>query len=93
MALLWLFIKAWGPHGEYVLSQNGFWKFNRDNLRQILFELCFPDPDEMSLSNEMMALLKAKLQKEKKNLNEWCDLIYKQSIEIIPKRKFVKHFF
>ena len=89
MALLWLFFKAWGPHGEFVLSQDGFWNFNRDNLRQILFDLCFQDPDEIPPPNELTSLLKAKLQKENKNLNEWCDLIYKRSIETISKRKFI----
>ena len=91
MALLWLYCQSWGKHAEHVLSQNGFWKFNRDNLRQILFDLSFQDPDEDRSSNELMLLLKAKLQKENKDLNEWCDLIYKRSIETIPKRKFIHH--
>ena len=92
MTLLWLFCKAWGPHAEHILSQSGFWKFLRDHLRKILFDLCFPDPDEIQPSNELVSLLKTKLQKDKKPIKDWCDLIYKESIATIPKRWYLFSF-
>ena len=63
MALLWLYCRSWGPHADHVLSQNGFWKFNRDHLRQILFDFCFPDPDENQKQSELVQLLTTRLDK------------------------------
>ena len=85
MALLWLYCKAWGAHGEHILSIHRFWTFIRDHLREVLFDFSFPDPDEVPVSNDLMNLLKAKLETDGKNLTDWSKMIYKASIEIIPK--------
>lgn len=92
MVLLWLYCKAWGAHGEHILSYSFFWKFNRDNLRKVISDLGFPDPDEVSAdlqdSNDLVNLLKAKLENANQNKIEWLNLIYKASLESIPKREF-----
>ena len=88
MALLWLYCKAWGPHGVHILSTHRLWKFIRDDLREVLFDFSFPDPDEVPVSNDFMNLLKAKLEKDGKNLTDWSNTIYKAWIEIIPKSEF-----
>ena len=87
MALLWLYCKSWGVHANHVLSENDFWKFNRDHLRQVLFDLCFPDPDEFK-STELLQLLKARLEKDNKDPTEWSNAIYTESVETnISKRE------
>ena len=92
MVLLWLYCKAWGAHGEHILSYSYFWKFNRENLRRVILDLGFPDPDEepagIQDSNDLVNLLKAKLEKNNQNMIEWHNLIYKASIESIPKGEF-----
>lgn len=96
LSLLWLYCKAWGAHGEHVLSFSGFWKFTRDNLRNVLFDLSYPDPSETSSSiqssSELVDLLKAKLKSNNQNLHEWLNLIYESSFEMIPKREFSNTF-
>ena len=87
MALLWLYCKAWGAHGQRIISYNFFWKFHRDNLREVLFDLNFPDPDEPPASKNLHDLLKAKIAQDNKDINEWSNSIYKESIETIPKCK------
>ena len=91
MALLWLYCKAWGAHGIHILAYNGLWKFHRDNLREVLFDLSFQDPDEvpawLSASNDLVNLLKEKLNSDDKNLIDWLNSTFKQSLELIPKRK------
>ena len=79
MALLWLYCKSWGVHANHVLSQNGFWKFNRDHLRQVLLDLCFPDPDGTK-PTELLQLLKARLENDNKDPTEWSNAIYKESV-------------
>ena len=95
LSLLWLYCKAWGAHGEHILSFNGFWKFTRDNLRKVLFDLTYPDPSEASSSiqssSELVDLLKAKLEIDNRNLYEWLNLIYQASFELIPKCEFKKN--
>ena len=93
MALLWLYCRAWGAHGNHILSIHRLWKFIRDDLREVLFDLSYPDPDEVPVSNDLMNLLKAKLETEKKDLADWSNSIYKASIEIIPKREFSKCYY
>jgi len=92
MVLLWLYCKAWGAHGEHILSYNFFWKFNRDNLRKVLSDLGFPDPDEVPVviqaSNDLVNLLKAKLENQNQNMIEWLNLIHETSIQTIPKREY-----
>ena len=85
MALLWLYCKAWGAHGNHILTIHRLWKFIRDDLREVLFDFSFPDPDEVPVSNDFMNLLKAKLEKDGKNLTDWSNTIYKAWIEVIPK--------
>ena len=95
LSLLWLYCKAWGAHGEHILSFNGFWKFTRDNLREVLSDLSYPDPSEASSSiqsaTDLVDLLKAKFEIDNRNLYEWLTLIYKESLEFIPKREFSKN--
>ena len=88
MALLWLYCKAWGAHSNHILSIHRLWKFIRDDLREVLFDFSFPDPDEVLVSNDLMNLLKGKLEKDGQNLTDWSNMIYKASIEIIPKSEF-----
>ena len=93
MALLWIYCKSWGAHGEHILSLPRVWKFVRDDLREVLFDLSFPDPDEVPVSNDLMNLLKAKLETEKKDLADWSNTIYKASIEIIPKSELPRSYY
>ena len=87
--MVWLYCKAWGAHGERILEYNFFWKFHRDNLRAVFFELNFLDPDEVPASNDLHDLLKQKVTKDNKNIIDWSNLIYKASIETIPKCELV----
>jgi len=88
MALLWLYCKAWDAHGNHILTIHRLWKFIRDDLREVLFDFSFPDPDEVPVSSDLMNLLKAKLEKDGKNLTDWSNMTYKAWIEIIPKSEF-----
>ena len=85
MALLWLYCKAWGAHGEDILSMSYFWKFIRDDLKKVLYNLCFIDPDEVPPSDDLMNLLKLKLEQEDEDLTDWSNRIYKASFDSIPK--------
>ena len=87
LAILWLYFKAWGASTEYLFTYTYFWKFHRDNLRQVLFDLCYPDPDEQPASNDLYELLKDKLSKDKKDLSDWLNSIYTASLEAVPKCK------
>ena len=91
MTLLWLYCKAWGAHGAHILVYSQFWKFNRDHLRKVLFDISFADPDEVSTANDLMNLLKAKVEKDKRweDLTDWSNMIYKASIESIPKSEVI----
>ena len=54
-------------------------------------DLCFQDPDDDQKSkNELFKLLKAKLVKNNQNFMDWSNIIYKESLEFIPKSKFIK---
>lgn len=94
LSLLWLYCKAWGAYGEHVLSMNGFWRFTRDNLRKVLFDLSYPDPDENSSSiqssKDLVDLFVQKIANDNQNLIEWLDMIYKSSIDSISKREFAR---
>ena len=91
MSLLWLYCISWEAHGQPLISLNGFWQFDRDDLRNVLFDLSFPDPDEvldkLQASGELIDLLKANVKKSSQKLIPWLNDIYKVSIESIPKRK------
>ena len=65
-----------------------FWKFHRDNLRKVLFDLSFPDPEIITDSNDLMELLRTKLKKDEQNVTEWLKNIYEDSIDLIPRCKF-----
>ena len=85
LALLWLYCKAWGATVEYLFTYRYLWKCHRDNLRQVLFNLCFPDPDETPASNDLYELLKMKLTKDNTNLSDWSNKVYKASLDLVPK--------
>ena len=94
LVLLWLYCKTWGVNANHILSENGFWKFNRDQLRKVLLEFCLQDPDETKsmmvyeTASELFELVKTRLDKDNVNSAEWSNNIFKESIETnISKRK------
>jgi len=74
-----------------MLSENDFWKFNRDHLRKVLLDFCLQDPDETKPTgwpSELLLLVKTRLVQDKVNSAEWANTIFKESIETnIPKGK------
>ena len=78
---------------NHVLSRDCFWKFNRCDLRRVLFDLCFfQDPDEVeksTIENPLSDLWKAKLVKNNQNIMDWSNIIYNESLDFIPKSKFI----
>lgn len=89
--LLWLYCKTWGVNADHMLSENDFWKFNRDHLRKVLLDFCLQDPDETKPTgwpSELLLLVKTRLVQDKVNSAEWANTIFKESIETnIPKGK------
>ena len=56
-----------------------------------MFDLSFPDPDEVSdelhASSELIDMLKSNVRRSNHKFFEWINITYKVSFESIPKRE------
>ena len=41
-ALMWLFVKSWGPKGQHVLDDKNLWNFGGEDLEAVLLRASYP---------------------------------------------------
>jgi len=81
--LVWLYCRAWGNHADHILEISQFKHFDREFLRLAILEICFPDPEKPNpdSNEELVTFIKNKIASNGSNLVEWCDSIYKETIQ------------
>ena len=57
-ALMWLYAKSWGSHGQHVVEKTELWNFGSEDLELAIMRITFPRKE----SNERITDLKRKDQ-------------------------------
>ena len=47
-ALMWLYVKTWGPKGQHVLDDENLWNFGGEDLDAAIMKICYPRKKETS---------------------------------------------
>ena len=45
-ALMWLFVKTWGPKAQHVLDDENLWNFGGEDLDAAIMRICYPRKKE-----------------------------------------------
>ena len=45
-ALMWLYVKTWGPKGQHVLDDENLWNFGGEDLDAAIMRICYPRKKE-----------------------------------------------
>ena len=45
-ALMWLYVKTWGPKGQHVLDNENLWNFGGEDLDAAIMRICYPRKKE-----------------------------------------------
>ena len=69
-ALMWLYVKTWGPKGQHVLDDENLWNFGGEDLEAAIIKTGYPKKkDSTERINNLTKLIIGRFEK----MNEFYD--------------------
>ena len=77
-ALMWLFVKSWGPNGKHVLDDENLWKFGGEDLEAALIKTLYPKKmDSTERIDDLTKLIIGRFEK-KEEFYTWSTSIHSE---------------
>ena len=92
-ALMWLYVKTWGPHGQHVIDKNELWNFGGEDLESVIVGLILPRnktfenndnvENEENLAESLQKLIMGKFDNKRTEFYEWAQGIHDQVLRAV----------
>ena len=91
-ALMWLYLKSWGLHGQHVIDQDDLWNFGGEDLESVIMGIAFPrkntskndigndEESNADLGESLRKLILGKFNNKMGDFYEWARNIHDEVV-------------
>ena len=77
-ALMWLYVKTWGLHGQHVLNEKGLWNFEDEDLEAVLLRITYPRKKKRTERTENLQNLIIQKFENEEEFVKWAKNIHRE---------------